>query len=82
MDERQKKVMTKAEAEIEIVLGKPPFGGEPEIDAVLEEQAAANRMRWQLYSRVFNDDRYSTDILLDAADTAARAYIDRFGVVK
>ena len=54
---------------------------EPEIDAAIAEQEAINRMRWQLFSRVFNgvDD---LDALLGAADTATSEYIDRFGVVK
>lgn len=55
---------------------------EPEIDAAIAEQEAINRMRWQLYSRIFNDDRYAIDTLLEAADTATSEYIDRFGVVK
>lgn len=55
---------------------------EPEIDAAIAEQDAINRMRWRLYSRIFSDEDYTIDRLLDAADEATSAYIDRFGVVK
>jgi hypothetical protein len=87
MDEQQKKVMKKAEAEIEAVIGRPPLSGEPEIDAIIEQHEYRRQLWVGFFTAILSGKatftRYITRQTVaearEAADLALTEYVERWG---